>query len=177
MGQVLYQRFGLMRLGRHVAVIVVVAVSAAVFVSAAAAAKPTTIDLPPATFTSTLTGVCTFPVSVSFTQSGQETDFVDGSGALTMIHQHLVEQDVFSANNKTLTGLPYTFGVDVLFDSSGNVTHIYASGEVSRVLLPGGTVFHTAGRIDFVLHPGVAFLIQPDSGAQGDIAGFCAALS
>jgi hypothetical protein len=26
-------------------------------------------------------------------------------------------------------------------------------------------------------HPGVDFLIQPDSGAQGDVAGFCAALS
>jgi hypothetical protein len=47
----------------------------------------------------------------------------------------------------------------------------------SRVPLPGGTVFLTAGRADFALHPGVDFLIQPDRGAQGDVAGFCAALS
>ncbi len=177
MRRFLCQGFGPMRFGRQVAVLAVVALSAAVFISAADAAKPTKIDLPPATFTSTLTGVCAFPVAVSFTESGTETDFVDQSGALTMVHVHLVEQDVFNANGKTLTGLPYTFNIDVLFDSSGNVTHVYASGETSRVPLPGGTVFHTAGRADFVLHPGVDFLIQPDTGAQGDIAGFCAALS
>lgn len=166
-----------MRLGRQVAVLAVVAFSAAVFVSAAAAAQPTKIDLPAATFTSTITGVCAFPVSVSFTSSGTETDFVDQSGALTRVHVHLVEQDVFSANGKTLTGLPYTFNIDVRFDSSGNVTHVYASGVTSRVPLPDGTVFHTAGRADFVLHPGVDFLIQPDRGAQDNVAGFCAALS
>ena len=166
-----------MRLGRQVAVLAVVALSAAVFVSAAAGAEPTKFDLPTATFTSTLTGVCAFPVSVSITQSGTETDFVDQSGAFTMIHIHTVEQDVFSANDKTLTGLLYTFNVDVLFDSSGNVTHVYASGVVSRVPLPDGTVFFTAGRLDFVLHPDVDFLIQPDRGAQGDVAGFCAALA
>ena len=177
MRRFLCQRFSLMRLGRQVAVLVVVALSAGVFVSVAAAAEPTKIDLPPTTFTSTLTGVCAFQVSVSFTSGGTEIDFVDQGGALTMIRQHLVEQDVFSANGKTLTGLPYTFNLDVLFDSSGHVTHVYASGETSRVPLPGGTVFHTAGRGDFVLHPGADFLIQPDNGAQGDIAGFCAALS
>ena len=177
MGQFLCQGLGPMRVGRQVAVLAVVALSAAVFVSAAAGAAPTKFDLPTDTFTSTFTGVCAFPVSVSFTQSGTETDFVDQSGTLTMVHLHVVEQDVFSANGKTLTGLPYTFNVDVLFDSSGNVTHVYASGVVSRVPLPGGTVFFTAGRADFVLHPGVDFLIQPDRGAQGDVAGFCAALS
>ena len=150
--------------------------SATVFVSAAAGAEPTKFDFA-ATSTSTLTGVCAFAVSVSFTGSGTETDFVDQSGALTMIHIHLVEQDVFSANGKTLTGLPYTFNIDLLFDSSGNLTHVYSSGVVSRVPLPNGTVFFTAGRSDFVFHPGVDFLIQPDRGAQGDIAGFCAALS
>jgi hypothetical protein len=176
MRQFLCQRFGPMRLGRQAAVLAVVALSAAVFVSAAAGAEPTKFDFA-ATSTSTLTGLCAFPVSVSFTGSGTETDFVDQSGALTMIHIHLVEQDVFSANGKTLTGLPYTFNIDLLFDSSGNLTHVYSSGVVSRVPLPNGTVFFTAGRSDFVLHPGVDFLIQPDRGAQGDIAGFCAALS
>jgi hypothetical protein len=177
MRQFLCQGFGPMRLGRQVAVLAMVALSAAVFVSAAAGAEPTKFDLPPDTFTSTVTGVCAFPVSVSYTVSGTETDFVDQSGALTMIHLHVVEQDVFSANGKTLTGLPYTFNIDVLFDSSGNLTHVYASGVVSRVPLPDGTVFFTAGRNDFVLHPGVDVLIQPDRGAQGDVAGFCAALS
>ena len=177
MRQFLCQGFGPIRLGHQVAVLAVVALSAAVFVSAAAAAQPTKIDFPPATSTSTITGVCAFPVSVSFTASGTETDFVDQSGALTRIHVHIVEQDVFSANGKTLTGLPFTFNIDALFDSSGNLTHVYASGEVSRVPLPGGSVFHTAGRADFVLHPGVDFLLQPDRGAQGDVACFCAALS
>jgi len=31
--------------------------------------------------------------------------------------------------------------------------------------------------LDFVLHPGVTFLLSPDVGQSGDIAAFCAALS
>ena len=45
---------------------------------------------------------------------------------------------MFVIGDKTLTGLPYTFGVDVLFDSSGNVTHIY--GIASHDLYHAGQI-------------------------------------
>jgi len=125
-----------------------------------------------------LTDVCAFPVHVSLTGTGSQTVFTDRNGNTTRVQQHITEQDVFTANGKTLVGLPYTFNLHVLFDpESGEVTHVYATGVVSRVPLPGGDLFLTAGRADFVAHPGVAFLLQPDVGAQGNIAGFCAALA
>jgi len=48
---------------------------------------------------------------------------------------------------------------------------------VSRVPLPDGSVFFSAGRADFTVHPGVTFLISPDMGNPGNIAAFCAALA
>jgi hypothetical protein len=116
-------------------------------------------------------------VTVNFTGSGFEIDRFDANGNILGVQVHQVEHDVFSANGNTLVGLPYTFNQQVTFDSEGNVTHVYASGVASRVPLPGGDLFFTAGRIDFIAHPGVSFLLQPDVGAQGNIAGFCAALS
>jgi hypothetical protein len=149
-----------------------------------AALAPTAAAAPPLreefTFTDTtvLTDVCPFPVTVEFSLQGTQTLFFDESGNLVMIQIHNVEQDVFTANGKTLVGLPYTFNVQVLFDpDTGEVTHVFASGVASRVPLPGGDVFLTAGRVDFVAHPDATFLLQPDFGAQGNLAGFCAALS
>jgi hypothetical protein len=127
--------------------------------------------------TAVLTDVCSFPVTVEFTQTGTEIDFFDANGNLTRVQVNSVEQDVFTANGRTLVGLPYTFNQQVLFDpESGDVTHVFASGLVSRVPLPGGDLFLTAGRLDFIAH-GTTFLVQPDVGAQGNLAGFCAALS
>src|SRR5262249_54436714 len=47
-------------------------------------------------------------------------------GALTRIFVHEVEQDTYTANGRTLVGTPFTFNEQVLFDSSGNVTHDFA---------------------------------------------------
>ena len=128
--------------------------------------------------TAVLTGICAFPVTVSFTATGRETVFTDQSGNVIRVQQHITEQDVFTANGKTLVGLPYTFNIRVLFDpQTGEETHVYAAGVVSRVPLPGGEVFLTAGRSDFLAHPDTSFLLQPDVGAQGNVAGFCAALA
>jgi hypothetical protein len=143
----------------------------------AAAAEPTRQDFT-VTDTTVLTDVCPFPVTVELTMTGTRIDFFDENGTLTRIELHSVEQDVFTANGKTLVGLPYTFNTHVLFDpQTGDVTHVYATGVVSRVPLPGGDLFLTAGRADFTAHPGAAFLLQPDVGAQGNLAGFCAALA
>jgi hypothetical protein len=150
---------------------------AAVLAQSATAVPPIRQDF---TFTDTavLTDVCSFPVTVEYTQTGTEIDFFDQDGNLTRVQVHNVEQDVFTANGRTLVGLPYAFNIQVLFDpESGDVTHVFASGLVSRVPLPGGDFFLTAGRLDFLAHPGETFLVQPDVGAQGNLAGFCAALS
>jgi hypothetical protein len=147
------------------------------FASTAAAAEPIREDI---SFSDTvvLTDVCSFPITVDVTVTGTQTTFVDQNGDVTRVQIHNVEQDVFTANGKTLVGIPYTFNIQVLFDpDTGEVTHVYASGLVSRVPLPGGDFFLTAGRLDFAAHPGATFLIQPDVGVQGNLAGFCAALS
>jgi hypothetical protein len=149
----------------------------AVFATTAAADQPARSQ-ETLSGTITLTKPCAFPVTVDFTADATETEFVDTSGNLTRVDLHLVEQDTFSANGKTLVGLPYTVNEEVLFDSSGNVTHVYAEGVVERVLLPNGSLFLTAGRTDFINHPGEGFVVVPDVGTPGgDVAGFCAALS
>ena len=74
-------------------------------------------------------------------------------------------------------GTPYTFANQVLFDSSGSVTHNFGSGIVETIRLPDGSLFISAGRLDFRQHPGAQFLISPDMGHTGDLAAFCAALS
>lgn len=152
-------------------------VTAGALAASAIAAPPTITRGGTFTGTSTLTGVCSFPVEVTFSQTFTEIDYFDSSGNLTRVFIHAVEQDVFTANGKTLTGEPFTFNTDVLFDAAGNVTHVYASGIVERIILPGGSLFLSAGRADFIAHPGETFLISPDVGATGNIAGFCAALS
>jgi hypothetical protein len=164
---------------RRLLLIVAAAVlGAAAFAQSAAAVPPIKEDFTFSDITAVLTDVCPFPVTVVSEGTGTEIDFFDQNGDLTMVQVHQVEQDVFTANGKTLVGLPYTFNLQVLFDpETGEVTHVFASGVVSRVRLPGGNFFLTAGRLDFAAHPGADFLLQPDVGAQGNIAGFCAALS
>ena len=115
-------------------------------------------------------------MTINATFVGTETTFYDQSGEVTRLQIHVVEQDVFSANGETLTGLPFTFNLQVLFED-GEVTHVYASGVVERVPLPDGTVFLSAGRLDFAAHPGAEFRIVPDVGRSGDVTAFCAALA
>jgi hypothetical protein len=162
---------------RKVAILCSALAAAGVVASSAFGAAPTKTTFSVTDSPATLSGVCSFDVAVSQDFSGTEIDYTDQSGALTRIYQHITEQDTFSANGKSITGEPYTFDLEVLFDSSGNVTHVYASGVVERIVLPSGTFFLSAGRSDFTLHPGVFFLLSPDVGNPGDVAAFCAALS
>ena len=141
----------------------------------AAAIEPTRVPIDD-TDTFVVEDICDFPVTITATLVGTETTFYDQSGEVTRIQIHVVEQDVFTANGETLTGLPYTFNLQVLFED-GEVTHVYASGVVARVPLPDGTVFLSAGRLDFAAHPGSDFRIVPDVGRSGDVAAFCAALA
>jgi hypothetical protein len=157
--------------------VVAAVLATAALPASAAAVEPIREEI---SFTDTvvLADVCSFPVTAEVTATATQTSFFDDDGNLTRIQIHTVEQDVFTANGRTLVGLPYTFNIQVLFDpDSGEVTHVYASGLVSRVPLPDGDFFLTAGRLDFAAHPDTTFLLQPDVGAQGNLAAFCAALS
>jgi hypothetical protein len=169
-------RSRMMRRFRLLVLLSLLALSATgVLAQPAAAIEPTREPIDD-TITSEVTDICSFPVTITATLVGTETTFYDQSGEVTRIKDHVVEQDVFSANGESLTGLPFTFNIQVLFED-GEVTHIYASGLVERVPLPDGTVFLSAGRLDFSAHPGAEFRVVPDVGRSGDVAAFCAALA
>jgi hypothetical protein len=164
---------------RRLMMVFAVAVGAAIFASPAAAEKPTRIEFTGLTYPAVLTGVCSFPITVDSTISGTQIVYYDKSGLVpvTRIFVHQIEQDIFTANGKTLVGIPITLNLQLLLDSSGNVTNLFASGLVAKIPLPDGSLFVSAGRVDFADHPGVEFLLSPDKGNPGNVAGFCAALS
>jgi hypothetical protein len=169
-------RSRMMRRFRLLVLLSLLALSATGILAQPAAAIEPTREPIDDTATSVLTDICSFPVTINATFVGTETTFYDQSGEVTRIQIHIVEQDVFSSDGESLTGLPFTFNIQVLFED-GEVTHVYASGLVERVPLPDGTVFLSAGRLDFEAHPGAEFRIVPDVGRSGDVAAFCAALA
>jgi hypothetical protein len=150
--------------------------AAAVFASSAVATPPVVTTAGPFVLVNDLTGVCPFTITVTSTLTIRETDFYDTNGVQTMSLIHVDEQDVFSANGKTLHGLPFTFEIQFL-GSFPNFTAIYDYGLVERVPLPDGSLFLSAGWISVLDHPGIAFLLTPDRGHSGNVADFCAALS
>jgi hypothetical protein len=121
--------------------------------------------------------LCSFPIHQEATISSNETDFYDQSGALVRVHLLSTEQDSFSAGEKTLVGIPYKASIEILFDSSGAITHFYGTGNIEKIWLPDGSLFISAGRMDLTNHPGELFVISPDKGNPGNLAGFCAALA
>jgi hypothetical protein len=127
--------------------------------------------------TAVLTDACSFPITVDFTVSETDRFFFDQSGTLIRESALANEQDTFSANGKSLTGLPYTVTLVALFDSSGNITQLHADGVIERVPLPDGSVFQSAGRVDFAAHGFPDFTITSDWGSATNLTGFCAALS
>jgi hypothetical protein len=90
---------------------------------------------------------------------------------------HVVEQDTFTANGTTIVGLPFTFSMQFHYDSGGNLTHMYVNGVFERIPLPDGSLFISAGRVDFVDHGVPGFILSPDHGNPGNLAAFCAALT
>lgn len=152
-------------------------VAAGVFTASAGATKPVKTPIDVTDVPGTISGVCSFDVALSSDLRGTRIDYVDANGAVIGRYIHFVEQDTFSANGKVITGEPFTFNIDIVFDADGNVTHIFASGVTEKIILPDGTLFLSAGRLDFIAHPGTDFLITPDVGRSGNVAAFCAALS
>ena len=146
-----------------------------------AAASSATADTPfkvsfAYTADSVLTDVLPFPVNIHSVLSGTEIFYFDQNGALTRIYVNQHEQDTFSANGKSLVGDPFTFNIELIYDSNGNVIHEYSDGGVEKIPLPDGTLFISAGRFDFVDH-GFNFVISADEGNPGNLAALTAALS
>jgi hypothetical protein len=167
------------RTGRRLAVLVVAAIVAATFASSAIA-KPPTKSTGTFTLDGDLTDVCPFAVAIHSTITLTEIDYFDQNDNLTRVYLHTVEQDVFTGitpNGKSLTGVPFEFNLQLLFNEQGEITHAYASGVVERIPLPDGTLFVSAGRLDFIAHPGAVFVLSPDVGNSGNIDAFCAALA
>lgn len=161
---------------RRIAVFCTALAAAGVLASGASAVAPTKTSFSYTNLPNMLSGVCSFDITISTNFSGTEIDYFNPDGTLARVYQHSVEQDTFSVNGKSITGEPYVTNAELLFDSTGNITHIYASGLISRLVLPSGTLFLSAGHV-FLEHPGVTFLLSPDVGKSGDVAAFCAALS
>jgi hypothetical protein len=130
-----------------------------------------------ATSTFEVTDVCSFPVTIVSNADIMAIHYFDQSGALIRIFNHVIEQDTFSANGNTLVGSPFTFNIEALFASDGTLTSLTASGIVEKVQLPDGSVFFSAGRVDYLAHPDSQFILTSDAGHSGNVAAFCAALA
>ena len=69
-------------------------------------------------------------------------------------NDHVTGQNTYNANGKTLVGDPFTYEqiYKVAYDSSGSLYQISAvgTGQAEKVLLPDGSVFYSAGRIDYL---------------------------
>lgn len=131
-------------------------------------------------FTSTafLTGLADFVIQVDSVVNVTEIDVFDKSGALVRVSQHLVEQDTFTANGKTLVSEPFSFNIELGFDSSGNLTRFTSEGPGAKVRLPDGGLFVTAGFIDWLTHPpGTTYILAPDKGSCVNLEGLIKALS
>jgi hypothetical protein len=166
-GRTRFRRFGLL---------LVLAVSVlAIGASSALAQKPVKTEFPWQS-EGDRSDICGFPVHYHGDVKVTEIDYFDPDGALIRMDWHMVEQDTFTANGKTLVSLPFTFEFRVTFDSQGNPTHGYADGVTEKIWLPDGSLFISAGRLDFAAHDWPAFILSPDHGKQGNIARFCAAL-
>lgn len=153
----------------------------ACLIASAAFATPAAADAPIVTqhadsYTLTVTDLCGFPIRFDVVSDVTETNFFNRGGELIRQRLHIVEQDTLTANGKTAVGLPFTVNVELQF-SGGNITRLVGNGIAEKIRLPDGTLFIAAGRIDFLSHPGVTFLITPDNGNPGNVAALCAALA
>jgi hypothetical protein len=154
----------------------VAVVALAVFAPAAAANPPVMVHKT-SSLTTVLTGACAFPITVDATMTETDRFFSDQNGVLTSANADVTEQDSFSANGKSLTGDPYSFSLHATFDSSGNITQLYADGVVERVPLPDGRAFQAAGSVNFGAQGFPDFSVTPNAGSSRNLAGFCAALA
>jgi len=122
----------------------------------------------------TIEGTCAFPLTVEANGSASEIDFFDNSGALTRTQLHATERTTFSAHGTSLTTVPFTYNVDL----SGDFSAGFIIGVIAKVPLPDGSLFISAGRVDYAARGFPKFIdLTPDVGATVNLDKFCAALA
>jgi hypothetical protein len=151
-------------------------VASVALADSAAADTVTRTPYGPVTTSIVVTDLCSFPVTVTGTQTGYLIEHNLSSGGETLIF-HGTQTDVFTANGNALTGLPYTGTIELTTDADGNPIRFASEGIIEHVPLPQGGEFFAAGRIDWMLHLDAFTLVNPDHGRLGNVAGLCAALA
>jgi hypothetical protein len=121
-----------------------------------------------------ITDFCSFPITMDYIIKFSVIEFYNKEGVRIRGEGNVLEQDTFTANGKTLVGVPYRYTVRIFWDSSGNVTKRVLVGVIEAVPLPGGGFYKPAGQ---AVTPGLAFTLAPQKGNPSDFAGFCAALA
>jgi hypothetical protein len=170
---------------RKLIVVVIVGLFAALIVPAAFAGGTThgTATFTNRTYNDPAGDICPFAITINYNISINYTDFYDQSGRVIGENDHVTGQNRYSANGKTLVGDPFTYEqiYKAAYDSSGNLyqTSVVGTGQAEKVTLPDGSVFYSAGRIDYLSPTFIdhGWIIVVNSGLSGNIAGFCAALA
>lgn len=159
-------------------ILVLVFVAAAMAVSAASATPPAHYKVPDQTTGPTpITGVCasTFTETDAITKF-TEIDYFDKNGNLTAIHLKFFDLATYTGpTGATLTGIaPNSVEVQLKFDSGGLVSD-FSEGNFGKIVLPDGSIFHSAGRVDFIA-AGQPVITPNIAGLSGNVPAFCAAL-
>jgi hypothetical protein len=142
----------------------------------ALAQKPVKSEFP-WQFSGSRSDICGFEVQYVGNANITEIDFFDRDGSLNRMELHIAEQDTFTANGKQLVSMPFAYNFTALVASDGSWTQVHTEGVSEKIWLPDGRLFAAAGRIDWVANGFPAFILSPDSGNPGNVAGFCAALA
>jgi hypothetical protein len=165
--------------------VAIVGLFAALVVPAAFAGQTThgTATITNRTYNDPAGDICPFAITIHYNMSIQYTDFYDQSGRVVGENDHVTGQNSYSANGKTLVGDPFTYEqiYKAAYDSSGSLyqTSVVGTGQAEKVPLPDGSVFYSAGRIDYLSPTFIehGWIIVVNSGLSGNVAGFCAALA
>lgn len=124
--------------------------------------------------------LCLFPVSV-VEEAIVGYVFLPKADGTFLEQDHGILRDTFSANGRTLVSEWTRYHASGTMDAEFTLTSAVVTGGIARVVLPDGSVFWSAGRVDYVGRFGTgwefATTITPDRGHSGDVAAFCAALS
>ncbi len=124
---------------------------------------------------STISGVCAVDFTASSVIPVTETDYFGSNGNVVRISIHATETDTFVGPGGTLTSYPYQYEVELTFDSAGNLVSAFGNGQTLKVLLSDGSLFESAGRVDF-LTQNAPFVFGPAFGHTGNLTAFCSAL-
>ena len=124
---------------------------------------------------STVSGVCAGDFTASSVIPVTETDYFGPNDNVVRISLHATETDTFVGPGGTLTSYPYQYEVELTFDSAGNLVSAFGNGQTLKVLLSDGSLFESAGRVDF-LTQNAPFVFGPAFGHTGNLTAFCSAL-